>query len=300
MPARWLHAAGPPVRRVGVVWTGTGQSGYRDALLARLQRAGVQTVVHSASAHELVRAAADAVAAQPALIVAIGTPAAVRVLAQRPSMPVIFAVAGDPVAVGLVASLARPGRDVTGVFSLAVQTSGKRVALLADAVPKTTPIGLLWSESATVPQELEDARRAVAALHARADARSVLSADDVVGAFAGFRRLGVRAASILTAPPLLDHLALIAAQAREHGVATVSGYGGYAEAGGLMAYATDVEETFDIVASMVHRVLAGTRAQDLPVQQARAFVLTLNLATAAALRLTLPPWFIALAQKVIR
>lgn len=300
VPAWRLHAAGPPVRRIGIVWTGTGQGGYRDALLARLQRPGVQPVVHAAPAAGLERAAAEALAAQPALVVAVGTPAAMQVLARQPSVPVVFAVAGDPVVAGLVASLARPGRDVTGVFSLAVQTSGKRVALLADAVPRPATFGLLWSASSTVPQELDDARRAVAALDAQPQARSVQSADDVDTAFAEFRRLGVRAASILTAPPLLDHLARIAARAREHGVATVSGYGGYAEAGGLMAYAADVDETFDIVAAMVHRVLAGTRAQDLPVQQARAFVLTLNLATAAALGLTLPPWFVALAQKVVR
>lgn len=300
MPVCRPRAAGPPVRRIDVVWTGTGQSAYRDALLARLEQPGVQAVVHSGRMDELARAAADAVVAQPALIVAVGTPAAARVLALHPSAPVVFAVAGDPVTAGLVDSLARPGRDVTGVFSLAVQTSGKRVTLLADAVPKPVSVGLLWSESTTLPQEVEDAEHAVRALGARPIARSVRSATGVPDAFAEFRRLGVRAASILTAPPLLDHLSLIATQAREHGVATVSSYGGYAEAGGLMAYAADVEETFDMVAATVRRVLAGTRARELPVQQARSFVLTLNLATANALRLTLPPWFVALAQKVIR
>jgi putative ABC transport system substrate-binding protein len=244
--------------------------------------------------------AADLVRLQVAVIVANG-PAALAAKAATTTIPIVFETAGNPVQLGLVTSLARPGGNLTGVTSLNAEVDTKLLELLHELVPRATTIGLLVNPNNPnvadpTTKSLQGAARTLGlethVLHAGAD-------HDFDTVFATLVQL--RAGALVIAPDsfFFTHSEQLGALAFRHAIPTICPYRGFAAAGGLMSYGTNVTNLFREVGVYTSRILKGEKAADLPVQQAVKLELVINLKTAKALGLTIPQSLLATADEVI-
>ena len=244
-----------------------------------------------ALAAELVRLKVD-------VIVAVATEAALRAAWQATStIPIVMVAVGyDPVALGYVSGLARPGGAITGVFFQHLELIAKRLQLLKEAVPKITRVAVLWDVFAT--DQLKEAEAAARSLGIQLQPVELRDPYDFDGAFRAARgRAG--ALLVLMSPVFFRERARIADLAAKHRLPAMFGVREFAEAGGLMAYGATISEMFRLAAEYVDKILKGARPADLPVQQPTRFELVLNLRTAKALGLTLPQSLLIRADKVI-
>jgi putative ABC transport system substrate-binding protein len=245
--------------------------------------------------------AADLVARRVAVIAATGgTPPALAAKALMTTIPIVFQVAVDPVKVGLVASLARPGGNVTGVTSLNLQVGPKRLELLHELVPTATVIAALINPtnalSETLLRELQTAARILGLeLH-------VMHASAERDFDAVFRSLiQFRAGALVIGPDafFFSQSKQLAALAARHAMPTISQYREFVAAGGLASYGTSLAEMHRLAGVYTGRILNGDKPADLPVQQSVKVELVINLKTAKALGLNVPPTVLALADEVI-
>jgi putative ABC transport system substrate-binding protein len=246
--------------------------------------------------------AAELVQRQVAVLVAAGgTPGAVAAKAATATIPIVFGVAVDPVEIGLVASLNRPGGNLTGITNLNVEVAPKRLELLHEVMPAATSFALLVNP--TSPSITEAFSRA---LHAAARALGlqlhVLNASterDFDTAFATFGQL--RAGGLLIMPDVFFNARSeqLAALTIRHAVPAVYHYRDFAAAGGLMSYGSSETEYYRLVGIYAGRVLKGEKPDDLPVQQSSKVELIINLNTAKALGLTIPLPLLGRADEVI-
>jgi len=245
--------------------------------------------------------AADLVRRQVAVIVANG-PAALAAKAATTNIPIVFETAGDPVQLGLVTSLARPGGNLTGVTSLNEEVGAKLLELLHELVPRATIIGLLVNPNnpnvaEPTTKSLQDAARTLGlethVLRASAD-------HDFDTVFATLVQL--RAGALVIAPDsfFVTHSEQLGALAFRHAIPTICPYREFAAAGGLVSYGTNIPNMFREVGTYTSRILKGEKPADLPVQQAVKLELVINLKTAKALGLTIPPTLFARADEVIQ
>jgi putative tryptophan/tyrosine transport system substrate-binding protein len=245
--------------------------------------------------------AADLVRRQVRVIVAGATQSAVAAKAATTTIPIVFRTGSDPVALGLVASLNRPGGNVTGVSLLNLELMPKRLELLRELVP-TASVALLVNPNpgGAVPESQSNVAQAAArtlglelhVLHASTER-------DIDIAFARLVQLRVGALVIGISPYFQARSEQLAALAIRHAVPTISAYREAAEAGGLMSYGTDLRNQFRIVGAYAGRILKGAKPADLPVQQASKVELIINLKTAKALGLTVPLSLRGRANEVI-
>jgi putative ABC transport system substrate-binding protein len=238
--------------------------------------------------------AAELVALNVAVIVTASPPAVRAAKKATSTIPIVFAAVGDPVAMGLVKSLARPGQNITGLSVLAPELDGKRLELLKEAVPKTSRVAVLFGESPR--KELEIAAQGLGIQLISFQVRELV---DIEPAFETARKENVHA--LLTSPsPLLntvrERVVELAARNRLPAM-----YGGpeFVEAGGLMSYAPSYVDLFRRAAIYVDKILRGAKPADLPVEQATKFELVINLKTAKALGLTIPSSLLARADQII-
>jgi putative ABC transport system substrate-binding protein len=244
--------------------------------------------------------AAELVALAPDVVVA-GSGGIAGVLRQASgTVPIVFAVGLDPVASGLVKSLARPGGNITGFSTIEYSVSGKLVELLKQVAPRVTRVGVIRDPSTVSGTGNVGAIQAAAASPAM-DVRPVNAkdADDIergVAAFASTPNGGlVIPASALAA----THRELIIGLAARYRLPAVYGARLFATSGGLLSYGAVLADTWRRAAGYVDRILKGEKAGDLPVQQATRFDLVINLKTATTLGLTVPPTLLAIADEVI-
>jgi putative tryptophan/tyrosine transport system substrate-binding protein len=229
-----------------------------------------------------------------------GTRSALALKAATATIPIVFQVAVDPVEAGLVASLNRPGGNLTGVVSLNLEVEPKRLELLRDLVPTANTIALLVNPTSpyavSLSKEVEAAARTLGlrlhVLHASTER-------DFDTVFATMVQLRVAAAVIGNDSFFLNRLDQLAAVSVRHAVPTIAPYREFAAAGGLISYGTDVTDSFRQVGIYAGRILKGEQPGDLPVHQATKLELILNLKTAKALGLTFPRTLLALADEVI-
>jgi len=246
--------------------------------------------------------AAELVQRRVAVIVAAGgTPSAVAAKAATTTIPIVFGVAVDPVEVGLVASLNRPGGNVTGVTNLNVEVGPKRLELLHELLPSVTVIAVLVNPASPAIAELF-LRSMQAAAHTLGLKLHVLHASterDFDTAFATLVQL--RAGALVISPEILYNARIerLAALTVRHAVPAIYQYRQFVAAGGLLSYGSDEREYYRQVGSYVGRILKGEKPGDLPVQQATKVELIINLKTAKALGLDVPPTLLARADEVI-
>jgi putative ABC transport system substrate-binding protein len=229
-----------------------------------------------------------------------GTPAALAAKTATMAIPIVFGNGGDPIASGLVASLNRPQGNITGVTFYSAQLAGKRLELLHELVPTATVIGLLMNPNNPVDEpEAKDAEAAARALGVRLQVLTITSERDIDAAFTTFleRRIG---ALVLGSDPLFfrfsDKLVELAAR---HATPAIYMVREFPEAGGLMSYGSKQNDAYHQAGIYVAKILQGTKPADLPVMQPTRFEFVINLKTAKALGLTVPPTLLARADDVI-
>ena len=234
---------------------------------------------------------ADLVSRKVGVIAAVaGTPPALAAKAATSTIPIVFVTAGDPIAVGLVASLSRPGGNITGAISLAVELGAKQLEILSELVPTANVIALLVNptnptNADTLSRELEAAARIrsveLHVLHASAES-------EFDAAFMTLGRLGAGALVIGSDPFFNSRTEQLAALAARHAVPTIYPFREYAMAGGLVSYGDSVTDAFRLAGAYAGRILKGEKPADLPVQQSTKVELIINMKAAKALGLTIP------------
>jgi putative ABC transport system substrate-binding protein len=213
------------------------------------------------------------------------------------SAPVVF-VTGDPVSDGIVASLARPGGNVTGLALMNTEVSAKWVELIREVLPGTPRIVILWDPSASRPQ-LQVAEAAARSLQLQVRTLEARSAEEIDRAFQVAVSDRAGALVPLSSAFFAAEKQRIAGLAARHRLPIVYEHRDFVEAGGLMSYGPDLRDVFRRAAGYVDKILKGARPADLPVEQPTKFELVVNLKTAKALGLTIPPSVLARADELI-
>ena len=233
------------------------------------------------------------------VIVAAATPGVHAAKAATQQIPIVMSNVADPLATGLVKSLSRPGGNITGVTFLGPDVAPKRIALLSEIVPGLRRIGFLGAVGDPNTETfLREIRSAADAIGAAVHPVLVNGRADFTPAFAGFAAQADEA--VLVQPLFIsDHSSEIAGLALEHSLPTISDEARFARAGGLMSYGVEWLKLTRRAAHFVDKILRGARPSDLPVEQPTTFELVINLKTAAALGLTIPPTLLARADEVI-
>jgi len=245
--------------------------------------------------------AAELVRRQVAAIVATGgTASASPAKAATATIPIIFANGSDPVKLGLVASLNRPGGNVTGVSFQSNALGAKRLELLKELVPSTVAIGFLVNPSnPNADSETTDVQAAARALGQQLHVENASSDRDIDAAFASFVRQRVNALSVAADGFFLSQVNQIVALAARHAMHTIYPRSDMVATGGLISYGTRTTDAMRQAGIYAGRILKGEKPADLPVVQSPKFELAINLKTAKALGLTVPPTLLATADEVI-
>jgi putative ABC transport system substrate-binding protein len=285
----------------------TAVNGWVAALVARLHELGWvegRTVAieyrYAEGRHErLAEFAAEFVRRKVDVIVTHSTEPVVAAKQATTVIPIVFATAVDPVGNGLVASLARPGGNVTGLSSLSVELAGKRIELLRKIVPGLRRLAIMANADAPgAVLEMTDGEAAAHTLGLEVVRSEIRRAEDIAPAFEVLKGR----VDALFAPPeplvLSNRISIniLAAAAR---LPTMYGLREYVEAGGLMSYGTNIRDSFRRAGDYVDKILRGAKPADIPVEQPTKFDLVVNFTTAKALGLTVPDELLALANEVI-
>ena len=245
-------------------------------------------------AAELVRLKVDVILTQ-------STPAAVAAKNATTTIPIVMAGGSDPVATGLVASLARPGGNITGITIMNAETAGRRLALLKETSAKVSRVAILWnSTNPGAAVVFKQTQTAAQDLGLQLQSLDVQSANALEGAFKGATRGGANALVLLASVPVSNHLRQVADFAVRNRLASIYDRSDFVDAGGLMSYGTHLPEMFRRALIYVDKILKGAKPADLPVEQPMKFELVINLKTAKQIGLTIPQSVLYRADKVIK
>ena len=279
--------------------------GFRNGLRALGYVEGQNVVIEqryaSGALNRLEALAADLVRSNMDVVVVDGSATAKAAKAATSSIPVVFALATDPVAEGLAASMARPGANLTGLnMSVGYQLAGKRVELLRDIKPELSRIAVLVQpDNPTARPYLSDAQKAAGALGLDVQAFDVRSVDDLPRAFAAM--VEWRANGVITLPDalLFSQRGRVVTLALDNGLAGVHPEAEFPAAGGLLSYGPSLSDLFRRAASYVDQILKGRKPAELPIEQPSKFELVVNLKAAKTLGLTISREFLLRADEVI-
>ncbi len=236
-----------------------------------------------------------------AVIAATGPPAAFAAKAVTATIPVLFITGEDPVRLGLAASLARPGGNLTGINIFAVELVTKRLQLLREMVPAAARVAVLVDPTNTTNTKttLEEAESAARTMGLQIQVLDARNGREIGAAFAAFERERPDALFVSVGPLFTVRRAQLATLAARHMIPMTSANRQITEAGGLMSYGANIKEAFRQVGVYAGRILKGEKPADLPVMQATKFELIINTETARILGLTVPPTLLATADEVI-
>ncbi len=245
--------------------------------------------------------AADLVSRNVDLIVTTGGAAAALAAKNATStMPIVFTNVGDPVGFGLVASLARPGGNLTGFSNLLVELAPKRLELLCELVPHATLIALLVSPGNSIVEGLiRNAQEAAGVKGVQLHVLKATTEAEIDAAFAAIEQLQAGGLLVANDPFFFSRRAQLVALAAQHAVPAIYFHEGFIAAGGLISYGPDLDALFRQAGIYAGRILKGAKPADLPVQQPTTFKLVINLKTAKALGLTVPQLLLVTADEVI-
>ena len=243
---------------------------------------------------ELVRLKVD-------VIVTRGTPATLAAKQVTQTIPIVMASSGDPVVEGIVASLARPGGNVTGLHIMAPpELGGKRLQLLKEAVPGSSRIGVLWNSDLYTPLIVRDTERAARAMGVQLKSLEVQRSEPFEQLFETALLGQVDALVAVEDYFTFTYRARIVDFAAMSRLPAIYGLREFVDAGGLMSYGTDRRDLYRRCATYVHRILTGASPADLPVEPPIKFELAINLKTARALGLTIPPALLLRADYIVQ
>jgi putative ABC transport system substrate-binding protein len=287
-----LHSGYPRRTPIKLLFDALGKLGYDEAEIDLQGGEGDSS---------RLKALVDQLALRkPDVIIAITSPAVVALKDAKLNIPVVFAFVPDPVELGIVESLARPGGHFTGVTYSEAGLGGKRLELLIDAIAGMTRTAVFWSSSFPGHDAaLESIRTSASARGMEIFSRPLGGVDDLVPAFDDVLRAKAQAAVFMSDNTMFGHRKQVADLALAHKLPTIHSFVPEARDGGLMSYGPSNDENYKRAAALTDRILKGARPSDLPVEQPTRFELVINLKTAKALGLTLPPSLLARADEVI-
>jgi putative tryptophan/tyrosine transport system substrate-binding protein len=309
--ATWPLAARaqqPKVWRIGLLATVSPApamlSAFRDGLRERGYVEGQNLFIDirwpNESFEKEPRVAVELVRNNIDCIVAWPTPAVISARAATSTIPIVMVAVTDPVALGFVASLARPGGNITGVSNVASDLVGKQVELLVEIVPGMRRIGVVHNpNSPAVTLQLHETEKAIHALGLQLEIVEASISEEFDKAFARLSTEGANGVVLLADPSLIEHGKRIADLAKAARLPTAFQRRESVEAGGLLSYGSSLNDMFRQAALYVDRILKGAKPNDLPVQQPTKFELVINLKTAKVLGLTVPPTMLTQADMVI-
>ena len=308
-----LADAAPAVPKVGYLSVGSASDPRRVTLLGAFQQ-GLRDLGYIEGKNILVEVrfadgdydripalAAELVRLKVDIIVAYSTVATQAAQNATRSIPIVMTSVVDPVTTGLVANLGQPGANVTGLSLMAPELVGKQLQLLKELVPKVDRVAVLWNPAnASGRPQLREAEAAARKLGLSLQPLEVRGPDDIDRAFAAMTRERARAVLVLVDGVLVDNRSRIASLAEKARLPAVYGLREHAEAGGLMVYGASPADLNRRAAIFVDKILKGAKPADLPVEQPTKFELVINLKTAKALGLTIPPALLARADEIIQ
>jgi putative ABC transport system substrate-binding protein len=301
----------PKVARIGVLTPGSpGPSPSLEAFRQGLHELGyvegrnlvIEWRFAEGGLHQLPGFAAEFVRLKVDVIFAINTPAALAAKNATSTIPIVITRISDPVRVGLIDSLARPGGNITGVSTISPELGAKRLELIGALLPEVSGVALLWNSANTghalIVREIEAAGPP---LGVQVQVLGVQGpSPDFESAFEAATRGQAGALFVIDDLMISSHQTRILEWAAKNRLPVFSQFREFAEAGGLMAYGPNNDEMFRRVAFFIDKILRGAKPADLPVEQPTAFELVINLKTADALGLMIPPTLLFQANEVIR
>jgi ABC-type uncharacterized transport system substrate-binding protein len=274
---------------------GVSEAGYNDGQNVTIE-------YHWGEGHDdrLPALVADLVRRRVSVIAATGTPAALAAKAATTTIPIVFETAGDPVKLGLVASLNRPGGNITGVTQLSSELVSKRLGLLHDLIPAATIIGFLVNPiDPRTETQTKDTQQAAQALGLQIQVMDASTEAEIDAAFARLPELRAGAVLVGTGEFFRRQRELIPVLSARLRMPVIYPYREFAAAGGLISYGTNLNDAYRFAGAYTGRVLKGEKPADLPVMRPTKFELVINLKTARALGLTIPSGVLAIADEVI-
>jgi putative tryptophan/tyrosine transport system substrate-binding protein len=217
------------------------------------------------------------------------------------TIPIVMGGDPNPVEAGFIASLARPGGNITGLTGLQSELSGKRLELLKEAVPQASRIAVLMHPTSRDGASMRETQAAAQVLGVELHPIEVSRPDEIAGAFAAVQQMGAGALLVLTNPSMIEqHRGEVTALALQHRLPAMYPWRQYVAVGGLMSYGTSPRWMYQRAAYYVDKILKGAKPADLPVEQPTKFELVINLKAAKALGITMPPSLLLLADEVIQ
>ena len=293
------------VPRIGFLRNGTPPRSFVDGLRQGLRELGYvegQSIAIEYelpdTADKLFDAAVRLVGRNVDLVVAAGTPPVAAARRATKTIPIVFVASIDPIATGLAVSLARPGGNVTGLASIHADLMGKRLDLLRETVPALNRVALVGQDVNPGNDEyIKQADAAARILGISVQHVTVRGPDDFDRAFKVTR--GANALIQLDDVLFTSHRKQVVELAAKHHLPAMYGFREFPEAGGLMSYGPDLPDLYRRAAGYIDRILKGAKPADLPIEQPTKFELVINLKTAKALGLTIPPSLLARADQVI-
>jgi putative tryptophan/tyrosine transport system substrate-binding protein len=304
--ARAQHAG--KVHRIGFLSLQSGLNSTSEAFAQGMRELGyvegrnliVEYRWAARKEERLPELAAELVRLKVEVIVTAAAPAIEAAKRATSSIPIVMATAADPVGSGLVASLARPGGNVTGLSALSTDLAGKRLQLARELVPKATRVAVLAYHGISATRLfLEEMRTAAQQMEVQLVVQEVQAADDLPGAFAAMQRERAQALVVQISPFSADNARRIVDLAAQYRLPAMYDVRSFVDAGGLVSYGPSLPEMFRRAAFYVDRILKGAKPADLPIEQPTKFEMVINLKTAKSLGLSIPQALLVRADQVI-
>jgi putative ABC transport system substrate-binding protein len=275
---------------------GLRELGYVEGrnYVLEIRGGGAETARLSDLAAELIHLKVD-------IIVTAGRPALDAAMKATSTIPIIMRTGGDPVRAGLVASLARPGGNVTGVYAMSVELSGKRLELLAEVIPQIKRIAVLTvSSKFEATDEYREMEAAARALGVRLQVLRAIDPETIDNAFLAMTKERAEALVEIPHARYVQHRERISNHVTKNHLPTIYAHGVDVEKGGLMSYGVNYAAQYRRTAFYADKILKGAKPAELPVEQPMKFEFVINLKTAKQISLTIPPNVLVRADKVIR
>jgi len=277
------------------------RQGLRDAGYAEGRDLVIEWRSANGDYNRVPELAADLVQRKVDVIV-VDTTVATRAAKRATSIiPIVMATIADPVGTGLVASLAHPGGNVTGLSMMTTDLSAKRLQLLKEAIPQLTRVAVLWNPDTPYhPKAIEEIKAVAPSLSIKPSFVGAQTSEDFSAAFSAVRRARAQALYVIIDPYFFNHRMTLLALASKARLPVIYGEKNFAEAGALMSYGPNFGDMFRRSAEYVDKIFKGAKPADLPIEQPKEYELVINLKTAKALGLTIPESILLRADEVIR